>query len=161
MKRTLRLQALAILVIALPLLAQDTNANKNQEMTGGKEVRVSLIDLIARPDDYDGKTVAVLGYLHNRFEDFALYFSKDDADYLIREKAIWVNSPSNVQLFDEESPNIRPKDISFCDCKYVVVRGRFNKHRVLRYGTFAGSIGEVSSISVLVRYFDGGMEFVR
>jgi hypothetical protein len=51
---------------------------------------VSIIRLIATPEKYHGKFVRVEGYLHNQFENSAIYLSKDDADHLIGKNALWV-----------------------------------------------------------------------
>ena len=51
---------------------------------------VSIIKLLATPDFYHGKKVAIEGYLHNKFEDSALYFTRDHADRLMGYDAVWV-----------------------------------------------------------------------
>lgn len=52
--------------------------------------QVSVLHLIAHPERYHERMVVVSGYLHNQFEDHALYLSKEDADYGVRANAIAV-----------------------------------------------------------------------
>ena len=55
--------------------------------------RVSLVALIANPPAYDGRHVAVTGYLNLEFEGDALYLGKEAFDAFQTEDAIWLDGP--------------------------------------------------------------------
>src|SRR5688572_23897760 len=43
--------------------------------------KVSLVELLAKPAQYDGKRVLVSGFYHYEFESSGLYLSRDDARF--------------------------------------------------------------------------------
>jgi len=114
----------------------------------GQPTSVSLIRLIANPGEYDGKFVRVEGYLHNKFEDSALYISKDDADYLIGQNGIWVS-------YGEKAA------VGRTDCKPVLLEGVFNRSGHGHMGMFAGELKSVSRIMELTRWYDGNTELKK
>src|SRR5262249_46308494 len=116
---------------------------------------VSLIQLIATPEKYHGKFVRVKGYLHNQFEDSAIYFTKDDADHLIGENALWVSYSEKVQK-QTLDPKQKVDNLRYFDSKYVLIEGYFDKDGHGHLGAFAGTIGRATRIMELIRWFDGG-----
>ena len=50
--------------------------------------RVSIIQLIATPERFDGKQVFVDGILHHVFEDDTLYLDREMADHLVKTNGI-------------------------------------------------------------------------
>ena len=95
---------------------------------------VSIVDLLARPDAYDGKPVRVEGYLHDKFEDHGLYMTKEHADYLMGKYGVWVS-------FRQKSVALQPEGktkTSDFDCKYVLLEGVFNKSGKGHMGLFGG-----------------------
>jgi hypothetical protein len=115
---------------------------------------VSIIQLIAAPEKYNGKFIRTSGYLHNQFEDSAIYFAKTDADYLIGENGLWIAYAENVQK-QPLNRNKKVDSLRYFDCKYVLIEGFFNKDAHGHMGAFAGSIERVSRIMELTRWFDG------
>ncbi len=120
-----------------------------------KKVYVSIIDLISNPDKYHNQIVHVVGFLHNKFEDSAIYFSKEDADYLFVHNAIWINYSDSIEMIDHTSPKAKPNKTAYFDCQYVALRGVFNKNSNGHFGMFPGTIENVSSISLLRKWYDG------
>jgi len=51
----------------------------------------SLIELIARPDDYDEKRVRVIGFANLEFEGNALYVSREDFEHMITRNGVWLD----------------------------------------------------------------------
>jgi hypothetical protein len=51
---------------------------------------VSIIRLIAMPERYTGKRIAVIGYCWLEFEGDALYLSEEDHRHLVAENALWL-----------------------------------------------------------------------
>ena len=95
-----------------------------------QEIRIltSLAQLIVAPEKFHGKRIRVIGYLHRKFEDHALYFSKDDADYTISSNGMWVSFAESPQLISRSEAHVsfKPEPIDYFDCKYVMLEGTFN-----------------------------------
>ena len=52
--------------------------------------RVSMVQLIATPREFDGKKTQVCGFATIEFEGTALYLSRDDMKYLINRNSLWL-----------------------------------------------------------------------
>jgi len=53
---------------------------------------ISIVALIARPDEFHGKYIAVDGVLSLRYEDHALYLSSEDRQKAFTKNALWVHA---------------------------------------------------------------------
>src|SRR5690349_2788842 len=84
-----------ICIVAFVLIA---NVARSQTTLGNNPPTVSFVQLLSHPEAYDGKTVAVFGFLHVQFEDSALYMSKTAADFIRGENSLWVSYNSDVRL---------------------------------------------------------------
>jgi len=73
---------------------------------------VSMVDLIANPELFDGMKVLVTGYVHVEFEGRGIYLHKDDFLYGITRNALWLSETNSV-------------DLTKCQDAYAIVRGRF------------------------------------
>jgi len=76
---------------------------------------LSMIDLIANPELFDGKKVVVQGYVHFEFEGNAIYLHKEDFLYGIDHNALWLSLSSSK----------RANEFSECQDSYALVRGTF------------------------------------
>jgi hypothetical protein len=105
---------------------------------GGPDMgeEVSLIQLIANPDAYDGKRVRVLGYLHLEFEGDEIYLHREDFDYSIMKDAIWINMPTDITTVQRKAINDR----------YVICTAIFRSHRHGHMGMSSGEFDEVTRI---------------
>src|SRR5262245_48689222 len=63
---------------------------------GLRDFTVSLIELIARPRDFDGRRIMVHGTLALGFEHMALYLHREDYEGGVTANSVWVNVPSDV-----------------------------------------------------------------
>lgn len=54
-------------------------------------IHISVIQLIATPEKFDGKLVAVTGFLHIGHKADLLYLSQEDYNHALAENAIWFN----------------------------------------------------------------------
>jgi hypothetical protein len=80
--------------------------------------RISLVQLLATPGQYDGRTIEVVGYFVFEEENHTLYLSPDDAQYGVSNGGIEVGS---------FSPDISDyKRLVQFDRKYVRLRGVFH-----------------------------------
>lgn len=120
--------------------------------------QVSVLHLVAKPEQYNGKRVKLFGYLHVRFEDSALYLSKDDADYLTGANAIWVSYDSAVKL---ESIEGNVSDLHYFDGRYVMLEGFFNMKEHGHMGMFSGGLEKIVRVLELRRWYDGRKELTK
>lgn len=117
------------------------------------------------PEKYDGKNVWVEGYLHNKFEDHALYLSKEDADRLVAYNAVWVEFSEKPAMDPVTKEGSTTEDnLRYFDCRYVHVEGVFRKKEeypeayMVVGNEWAGELTEVSRIFELTQYYDGKLE---
>ena len=100
---------------------------------------VSLVQLIARPDLFDRKTVQVIGFVNFEFEGNGLYLSREDWDHLIVRNGVAIELPHGFET--DSGPNgKRPNQ------RYVLVEGVFNARRAGHMGDWSGSIDSVSRL---------------
>jgi hypothetical protein len=121
--------------------------------------QVSVIHLVSRPEQYDGKRVKLFGYLHVRFEDSALYLSKDDADYLTGANAIWVSGYDPAAKLEPIDGVV--KDLRYFDGRYVMLEGFFKMKERGHMGMFSGGIGQIVRVLELQRWYDGRKELTK
>jgi hypothetical protein len=95
-------------------------------------VNVSMIQLIANPEKYDGKMVRVIGFLRLEFEGNALYLHKEDYGHSLVGNDIWVNVSPEMMENDQKLNN-----------KYVLLEGIFDAKRHGHMGMFAGELGNI------------------
>jgi hypothetical protein len=101
---------------------------------------VSMMQVITTPDRYDGKMVKLRGYLHVRAEDTALYFTKDHADYRLKENGIWIVLRESPYSFKEQQ---------HLDGAYVVIEGVFDMKQRGHFSAWQGGIHTVTRLEKL------------
>ncbi|WP_164850007.1 hypothetical protein [Mucilaginibacter limnophilus] len=113
----------------------DTIDNK----TTGYPEDLSIINLIANPEKYDGKSIRVNGYLHLEFEGNMLYLHKVDYEKSLSKNALWMDfSKKSLMALDKEK----------CNDKYVLVEGVFNSNNTGHMGMNTGSIEKITRLEV-------------
>lgn len=105
--------------------------NNEQNAANVYAQRVSMMELVARPEDYYGKLVRVIGVGRLEFESDALYLSRDD----------WKFSTSNVFSIDLGPRALPYKEAKAYNGKYVIVEGFFEKSQDWMY---RGAIRDIS-----------------
>jgi hypothetical protein len=93
---------------------------------------VSLVQLIANPEDYHGKVIRVIGYVRLEFEGDAIYLHQDDGMLGIYKNGLWIDVTYDIRKKEEEF-----------DRKYVLVEGTFNSERTGHFGLFSGTIEKI------------------
>ena len=154
----------ALLVVFLLLPSASVQSQQGVPAESFFAPRVSPIHLISHPEKYHGKRVKVFGYLHVRFEDSALYLSKDDADYLTGANAIWVSYDSTRRLYPIEGKEVTGgtiDDLKYFDGRYVMLEGFFNMNERGHMGSFSGGLERVMSIIESRRWYDGRKELAK
>ena len=104
-----------------------------QPLVAADVLRVSLAQLIASPQDYDGKVVRVTGFVNLEFEGDAIYAHRDDLKHRTYQNGLWIDVNDDIQK----------KKADF-DQKYVVVEGTFNAEWKGHMGLWSGSIQKIS-----------------
>jgi len=100
---------------------------------------VSIVRLIANPEQYDGKKIQVIGYCHLEFEGDALYLNKDDFDYDIKKNAIWLT----IDVKHPEESNL-----IMLNNHYVLIEGTFDSHNHGHMDACYGSIKDITHLEL-------------
>lgn len=103
---------------------------------------VSMIQLIANPEQYHGQLVRVIGVGNLEYEDNCISLSKEDLKYEAGN-SIWIE--------------LGPKAISYENARqyngeYVIVEGVFDKDNCGHMGMFFGAITEISRYELWDEY---------
>ena len=92
---------------------------------------VSMVQLIATPEKFDGKTIQVVGFLRLEFEGNALYLHREDYDHGIYRNAIWVDFPAD-------------QDAQKVNGHYVLLQGIFRANLHGHMDLFPGTITKIT-----------------
>ena len=92
---------------------------------------VSIIQLIANPQKYDGKKVIITGFMALDFEGMAIYLSKDSYDNSIYKNGLWCSACGSHRKLDH---------------KYVTVEVIFDADGKGHMGLWSGQIEKVLRI---------------
>lgn len=87
--------------------------------------------LLSDPDGFDGKRVAIEGYIHLEFEGNAIYLHKEDLTHQISKNALWVS-------FAE---GFKPTD---CQDRYVLIEGTFSAADTGHMALFSGAVKDIT-----------------
>ena len=98
---------------------------------------VSLLELVVQPEKFDGKTIAVIGYLDVSFDGSLLYVHREDAENWISENAVWVRRTEQME-----------RNRSSLNHKYVKLVGKFKVGYSQQLGDPPNGFSEVQSISL-------------
>ena len=99
---------------------------------------LSMIDLIANPELFDGKKVMVQGYVHFEFEGNAIYLHKEDFLYGIDHNSLWLSL----------SPSKGANEFSKCQDSYALVRGTFSARMRGHNDMASGSLHDIAKCEV-------------
>jgi len=94
---------------------------------------VSIVQLLATPEKFDGKLVRVIGFLCLAFEGDAVYLHREDFDHSLTQNALWVDVPEK-----------RDESLSR---KYVLLEGTFDASDHGHMGLFGGAIHKITRMS--------------
>jgi hypothetical protein len=101
---------------------------------------VSLIRLIAAPQQYDGKRVVVIGVPRIDFESYGLYLHKEDFDQGLTKNALWI-----------VVPNGKDDEWKALEGQYVLVDGTFSVQNTGHMGMYSGAIGKITRFRAVKR----------
>lgn len=98
---------------------------------------VRLADLLARPDDFNGKRIAVTGYFHGEFEGQTFCENKEAVTDSRYDACVWLGEPSSFGA---------PKDVAFINDAGIKVEGVFFKGPGGHLGLWPGEIQRLTLI---------------
>jgi hypothetical protein len=116
-----------LLAVLLPI-----SRNSSSELNSTLPESVSMLQLIANPDKFDGKQVGVIGFLRLEFEGNELFLHQDDCTYGIAKNGIEVNVNSTMKA-----------DAAELNMHYVLLVGTFN---ATKPGYVSMSSGSISAL---------------
>jgi hypothetical protein len=101
--------------IALPAQGADSLLLQCGFMAGatGCVYDASIIQLLARPEVYNGKQVRLKGYIHLAFEGNGIYLHREDQQRSLYSNGLWVEFKPGAKITPE------------CQDRYVLVVGTF------------------------------------
>lgn len=97
---------------------------------------VSLIELIAQPERFDGERIRFLGFFTPLFEGTAIYLHREDFDHGISRNAVWIDIPADMtnQQFGEVGMG------------YVICVGVFRAAHRGHMNMFSGAVTDVERL---------------
>lgn len=110
------------------------SGNKTTIVANQDALKVSIIQLIADPETYDGKLVRVIGVGNLEFEGNYISLNKEDYKYHVGN-SIWLELGENAISYEEAAQY---------NGEYVIVEGVFDKDDCGHLGMFYGSIKNIS-----------------
>jgi hypothetical protein len=115
----------------------DTATNGNK-ISQSAQKDVSLINLIATPEKYNGRQIRIIGYLNLEFEGNGIYLHKDDYDNGISKNGLWVEMSMDSTRLPEIKKSIK---------KYVLMEGTFDLSGG-HMGAYSGSIKDITRLEI-------------
>jgi hypothetical protein len=103
-----------------------------------QEERVSLINLIATPERFDGKAVIVSGFFSDKFENRRLYFDKISIQKQISENSTFL-------IFDS---TVTPSSLKIYNNSIVELKGVFHKVAENNKNSFTHYLSKIYSIKM-------------
>jgi hypothetical protein len=97
---------------------------------------VSVLQLIANPQPYDGKRVRFIGFLRLEFEGDAIYLHREDYQHQISQNALWINLPHDMTKQEQQAVNMH----------YVICAGVFQASKHGHMGMFSGEVAEITRL---------------
>jgi len=107
-----------------------------QEPTG-----VTLVQLIANPEKFDGRLIRVIGFLRREFEGDVLYLHREDYENAILGNGIWVNVTPAIT-----------KQSAMLNMHYVLLEGVFSSSNRGHMGMWSGAIKQIRRAELWVSH---------
>jgi hypothetical protein len=99
---------------------------------------VSIVQVIANPERYDGRRVQLIGFLRIEFEGTAVYLHREDYERGIDKNALWINIPTGMSKPQSDAVNGH----------YVICLGTFDAAHHGHMGLFSGEIKNVERLQL-------------
>jgi hypothetical protein len=93
---------------------------------------VTLVQLIATPEKFDGRLIRVIGFLRLEFEGDVLYLHREDYENAILGDGIWVDTTPAIM-----------KQRATLNMNYVLLEGVFSSGDRGHMGMWSGAIKQI------------------
>lgn len=97
----------------------------------------SIVELIANPDSFNGKSVRIQGVINIGFENNSIYLSKEHWKHSITSCGIWMEIESKLA-----------EERKWGNGKYFLIEGIFHADRKGHMGLFRGTISNIKMIQL-------------
>ena len=97
---------------------------------------ISIVQLLANPQKYDGNRIRVVGYIHFESPDAAIYLHKEDAEHRILKNGVWVSLAEGGS-------------IDGCQDSYAVIEGLYKASNTGHMRLWSGAITHVTGCQKL------------
>lgn len=134
-------------IIAVLLLSGCCVRESHADEVKPRPVNVSLVSLIAAPEKYADKLVRVTGFLHVRYEDYALFLTREDANYQNSLNAAKLRFSTTLC---KTNPRVELKE---CDGHYVDITATVVPQED-NFRIYSLSLYNVLSVRVRTKYND-------
>jgi hypothetical protein len=105
--------------------------------SGRQPIDVTMVQLIANPEKFDGKLVRVIGFLRLEFEGDALYLHREDYEISILGNGIWVDATPEIN-----------KQSKILNMHYVLLEGTFSAKDRGHMGMWSGALKHITRCEV-------------
>jgi len=126
-------RALTLLAVGLILMATSSCV----PISSAQNNSVSIVQLIATPEKYDGEVVQVEGFLRLEFEGNVIYLHEDDYKHGISKNGLWIERNAKI---DEKAEQL--------NMHYVVIEGTFHATNQGHLGLNAGAISDITFATI-------------
>jgi hypothetical protein len=100
-------------------------------------IGVSLIQLIAAPQEHAGKPVRVIGFVKIGFEHNAIYLHREDLDHGLSKNGLWLETSRPMM-----------QELIKLSGSYVLIEGVFDPDNRGHGGLFSGALTDISRVDV-------------
>ncbi len=107
----------------------------NKELYADEPEQISIINLIATPEKYEGKLIMIFGYVKLEFEATSVYLTKSDMENYICKNGLWLNG-------------IGSDEWKKYDGQLCLIEGIFDSTMTGHMGACSGGIKNVSRLQV-------------
>lgn len=112
-----------LVILLLPILS--CAAHAEETLYSSTELEVSFFQIIANPDEYEGREIIVMGFALLNAERPSLYPTRDSYEYF--------DYPSGIYLL-----GVRDIDQRHCELRFCFVTGIFSRTLNEKRGIFFG-----------------------
>jgi hypothetical protein len=110
-------------------------ASAAPEPASDRPVAVSLVQLIATPEAFDGRLVRVQGFVRIEHEGTAVYLHRDDCEHMLTKNGLW------LAVNDSAPEGSREAGVNN---RYALIEGRFTAKKKGHKDLWSGSVEDVT-----------------
>ncbi len=100
-------------------------------------INVTLVQLIASPEKFDGRLIRVIGFLRLEFEGDVLYLHREDYENAILGDGVWVDTTPAIM-----------KQKTTLNMNYVLLEGVFSSGDRGHMGMWSGTIKQIRRVQL-------------